>query len=348
MKAVLCALSAALMIGLTAPAYAQEDGAEPTPAQVRAAAEAFDRGREAYKAEEFVAAAEQFEIADANAPRPNTIELAIRSRDKAGQLDRAATLSALGLARYPDDANVAKVAKPILERAKPELYEVTVRCSAPCDLVAGGKLVHGARSAEHTLYLLPGKQVIRAGFDDKRSVSKTVEAAKGEAIVLDFDEPPAATTPDPGAAPEKDPVLEDPEPKQEKRSGWSPVVFWTGVALTGVAAGVTVWSGIDTQNNPGPDKVREKCAGLGESCAEYQEGLDNQRRTNIMLGVTSAVGVATALVGILATDWSGGSKEAAVSRSQVPRKLNRNVQAVRIQPFVGYENGALIGAFGRF
>ena len=47
----------ALAISAGAPAYAQQSGAEPSPAQIKVAAEAFDRGREAYKAEEYVEAA---------------------------------------------------------------------------------------------------------------------------------------------------------------------------------------------------------------------------------------------------------------------------------------------------
>src|SRR5688572_21713046 len=100
----------ALVLGAPLGAQAQEAAAEPTPAQVRTAAEAFDRGREAYKAEEYVEAAEQFEKADNSAPSSAAIELAIRARDKAGQLDRAATLLALALKRHPGDTNLTKLA----------------------------------------------------------------------------------------------------------------------------------------------------------------------------------------------------------------------------------------------
>src|SRR6478752_2224449 len=101
----------ALALVLSVSSYAQaQSGSEPTPAQVRVAAEAFDHGREAYKAEDYVEAAEQFEKADSNAPSPAALELAIRARDKAGELDRAATLLALALKRHPDDENLLKLA----------------------------------------------------------------------------------------------------------------------------------------------------------------------------------------------------------------------------------------------
>jgi hypothetical protein len=98
MKCLFSVAAAAVILHAAGVARAAEEVSDPTPAQVRSAAEAFDRGREAYKTEDYVEAAEQFESADANAPSAAALELAIRARDKAGQLDRAATLAALALA----------------------------------------------------------------------------------------------------------------------------------------------------------------------------------------------------------------------------------------------------------
>src|ERR1043165_9098617 len=127
-----------LALALSVGTNARAQTAEPTPAQVRAAAEAFDKGREAYKAEEYVEAAEQFEKADSNAPSPTALELAIRARDKAGELDRAATLMSLALKRHPDDANLLKIASDLSKRASATLFELTASCDTPCDLTVGG------------------------------------------------------------------------------------------------------------------------------------------------------------------------------------------------------------------
>ena len=131
MKGMFSVAAVAVFLHTAGVARAEEEASEPTPAQVRTAAEAFDRGREAYKSEEYVEAAEQFESADANAPSAAALELAIRARDKAGQLDRAATLAALALARHADDANIQKVAPGIVERAKGELFELDIKCDNP-------------------------------------------------------------------------------------------------------------------------------------------------------------------------------------------------------------------------
>jgi len=127
MKGLFSVAAFALVLNSAGLARAAEEASEPTPTQVRSAAEAFDRGREAYKTEDFVEAAEQFESADANAPSAAALELAIRARDKAGQLDRAATLAALALARHPDDPNIQKIAPSIIERAKLELFELNLK-----------------------------------------------------------------------------------------------------------------------------------------------------------------------------------------------------------------------------
>src|SRR5690606_20363958 len=118
----------------------------------------------AYKAEEYVEAAEQFERADGNAPSPAALELAIRARDKAGELDRAATLLALGLQRDPNDASLLKLVPDIERRAAEKLFQLTASCDQPCDLTVGGKIVHGMPSTQRTLYLQPGAVTVRAGW----------------------------------------------------------------------------------------------------------------------------------------------------------------------------------------
>jgi hypothetical protein len=338
----------ALVLGAPVGAYAQPvDGRnEPTPAQVRAAAEAFDRGREAYKAEEYVDAAEQFEKADSSAPSPAAIELAIRAREKSGELDRAATLLALALKRYPEQANLFKLATELEKRSK-ELFALTANCDTPCDLTVNGKIVHGEPDTQRTLFLQPGAFTIRAGWPDNRSESKQVQAEKSGRGEITFTTPAtpagdamAKEDVEPAAPPPVDPTAtKDEGPK--KSGGWSPTIFYVGAGLTAVVAGVTVWSGIDTVNNPGADRVKEECGTQGESCALYQEGLSKQRRTNILVGVTAGLGVATILVGVFATDWSG--RKSAPAAEQAKRRL----PGVDVSPWASLDGGGL-QAVGRF
>ena len=151
MRAALRISALALVLGAGSIAHAQEATSEPTPAQVRVAAEAFDRGREAYKSEDYVEAAEQFEKADSNAPSPAALELAIRARDKAGELARAATLMALAVKRYPGDENLIRLLPDLFTRAGTTLFELTATCDTPCELTVGGNLLNGAPDTSRVL-----------------------------------------------------------------------------------------------------------------------------------------------------------------------------------------------------
>ena len=351
MRAALRISLLALVLSAGTTAHAQDAGSEPSPAQVRVAAEAFDKGREAYKAEEYVEAAEQFEKADSNAPSPAALELAIRARDKAGELDRAATLMSLALKRHPDDENLLKIANDLSKRASATLFELTATCDSPCDLTVGGKIVHGGADTQRLLYIQPGKLTVRAGWPDNRSDSKQVEAVAGGKGEVDFVAPttPAAESmakePDEPAAPEPAPVV-NPDRDTGTKKGWSPTVFYVGAGLTAVVGGVLIWSGIDTLNNPGKDKVAEACnaATRQPNCQDlYDQGRSNQTRTNVLIGATSVVGVATILIGVLATDWSGGKSAPAADKSAA--KLLR--PHVDVTPWASFDGGGL-QAVGRF
>jgi hypothetical protein len=341
----------ALVLSAGTAAHAQDAGSEPSPAQVRVAAEAFDKGREAYKAEEYVEAAEQFEKADSNAPAPAALELAIRARDKAGELDRAATLMALGLKRYPDDANLLKISGDLSKRASATLFELTASCDSPCELTVGGKIVHGAPDTERVLYIQPGKVTVRAGWADNRSDSKQVEAVAGDKGQADFVAPTShaaeSMAKEPVEPVEREPApVVDPDRDAGNKKGWSPVVFYVGAGLTAVLGGVTIWSGIDTINNPGKDKVAQACdpAARQPNCDDlYNQGRSHQTRTNVLIGATSVVGVATVLIGVLATDWSGGKSAPAADKSSA--KLLR--PHVHVTPWASFDGGGL-QAVGRF
>jgi hypothetical protein len=325
------------LVTLTAGVVHAESAPEPTPAQIRDAAEAFDRGREAYKAEKYLLAAEQFERADAAAPSATALELAIRSRTTAGDADRAATLSALSLERHPDDEKLTELAQKTIEAAKADLFELTVRCSEPCELTDGNKIVHGRPALQRRVFLAAGDHELRAGFGEGRTESKSVSATPGGTGELSFEAPPQ----EPEAA-DAEPVLAAPAPPPQadqgvsKGGGLPPIVFWVGASVTTAVGGATIWSGLDTVNNPGTERVKAECAPGDEECPLYQEGRKKQLRTNILIGATGLLGVATALVGVLATDWDGGK----VAASKPGR--------AQFEAFVDWKDGISAGARGRF
>lgn len=346
-KRLRVALIAVTLLGASR-GLAQSDS-EASPAQVRAAAEAFDRGREAYKSGDPTVAAEAFELADSKAASPVALEYAIRSRDKAGQLDRAATLAALSKSRYPGEAALEKLADEVLSRARAELYEAQVICSEPCDLVVDGKLVHGAANFERVLFLVEGEHRLRAGFPQNRSASRSVQATSGQQGEVRFEAPeeeaiaetPATDEPIEEPLVAKSAAPEASEPREES-SGWSPGVFWVGAGLTAVLGGVTLWSGLDTVKNPGEDEVRDSCSNNQADCRDlYDDGRKRQSRTNVLLGVTAGVGLATIIIGAAATDWGDEGEQ--------PETLARRARKqARLTPFISIGQGALVGAEGRF
>jgi len=332
-------LFAMLLLGsIASPAAAQDNASAPTPAQVRAAAEAFDLGRQSYKDGRYTEAAEQFERADSNAPSSTALELAIRSRDKAGDLDRAGTLAALALVLYPDDENISKIAPDVVSRAAAASFELTVTCAEPCEIADGQQTVHGNAARQRTLFLSSGTHSLRAGYAGGKTESKSVDAVAGGSGSLDFSGPKEEVDEAPPPPPE--PKEEPPPPAEEepKRSGLPPTVVWIGAGATAVAGGVTIWSGVDTVNNPGADKVKAECAKGDTNCAAYKEGRSKQARTNILLGVTGGLAVATGLIAAIAVDWGPPSLPGVDSGHNQPR----------VRPYFSWSNGPSIGARGSF
>jgi hypothetical protein len=326
---------------------------EATPAQVHAAADAFDRGRESYKSGDMVVAAESFEQADTQAGSAIALEYAIRSRDKAGQLDRAATLAALAKRLYPDETTLAKLADDVIGRARNETYELSIECSEPCELVVDGKLVHGKSDVERVVFLSSGQHSVRAGFSGARSAAKTVAGSVGEQSQVFFEAPPEEAGEDPERFAEDDPEPLEPRrqsseavaPVAAESSGWSPAVFWVGTGITAALGAATLWSGLDTVKNPGEEAVQQACAEGHPDCDSlYDDGRRRQSRTNVLLGVTAGVGLVTILVGALGTDWGDDTSTSEAQARRNPRKSKR----AAIAPWLLVGDGAVLGAEGRF
>lgn len=320
----------------------QATAKNPTPQQIKTAAEEFDRGIKAAQAGNFDEAASHFEAADREAPSPDALKAAIRARRDAKQGARASTLAALALARYSSNADLTDFAKSVLGQFSSGLHKVAISCKPECLLVVDNKLIPAEAAAETTLYLDPGKHTVSAGWNEKNQ-SKDLAATAGGTSALSFAPPKDEPAPKPSTTASSEPppaetsstsLSTDRPPK----GGLSPAFTYVGIGLTVALGGATIWSGLDAQSNPGPDKVKEKCVGLGESCPEYKDGLAKQQRTNILLAATGGTAVLTGLVAALWTNW-GGSPAAPTTAKQAPRWL----------PGVSFESGgATLHAAGRF
>jgi hypothetical protein len=278
---------------------------EPTlsPDRLKAAEEEYDAGRRAYLAEQFESAALHFENAFRDAPRAQVLRNAIRSRQQARQLARAATLAAVAKRRYAADPQTRDLAEDVLREAGPKLHEVRVTCSLPCSVGVDGRIGTLEEGTTAVLYLDPGKHALSFGFSKGRSVERAFEARAGAKDDLAVDAPretAVAPPPPQGPAPSSAPPREAPP---RVSSGLPPAVFFVGVGLTLAAGAATAISGADTLASPGKDAVREGCVGQGEDCELYKSGLAGELRTNIGLGLTGGLVVVTTVVGLFFTDW---------------------------------------------
>ena len=321
-----------------APAEARADA--PSADRVRAAAEEYDRGRRAYLAGEFEQASLHFENAYRDAPRAEAIRNAIRARQKAteratgaaGLTGRAklATLAALALREHEGDAPTVELARPALEEASKKVYEVQLRCVPGCAVIVDGKLASFKDGELHRVFVEPGPHAVQATFTDGPTVERKVtgEAGGGRPSSSASQKTPAAV----------EPALTTTRPCAARAARPPPV----GRARTALREGRLLRArrgdrrrgrarrglGPRHARQPGTDRVRRECAGLGEACPLYEDARASQLRTNVAIGVASRLGVVTAVVGVFFTQWRAaearrrraraGSRRASPSGARAP------------------------------
>jgi hypothetical protein len=138
--------------------------------------------------------------------------------------------------------------------------------------------------------------------------------------------------------PKNDPPKDEPPKEEPPPKGISPAFFGVGVAATVGLGATLIWSGIDTQTNPGPDAVKAACEGKGTSCPLYQEGLSKQRRTNILVGATAGTAAVTVVLAIF-TRWRTPKKPAT---DPVAKGVVWSPTAIVV------DRGGAVGATGSF
>jgi hypothetical protein len=352
---VALALGASIGVG-EGPAWAG-----PDPSKLKAAAESFEAGARAFKDKKYQEAAAHFEAADSAVPGAKALRLAIRARDEAGQSSRAATLAALALDRYADDSETRDLANEVIGKYGKALYKVEISCASPCLLAVGTHIVHGEAATRRVIYVEPGSAPIGASFiGNLTAPEQTVKAVAGGSTSVRFAPAKDAGGPAPGPGPDNPPTGEggasttgtggaagtggapatsgaggDTSAGGDSGGGtetppadddWriTPVPFFIGLAVTAGLGGATIWSGVDTLNNPGTDAVRAACAGQSTDCPLYQDGEAAELRTNVLIGATAGAAALTVIFAIV-SDWDGdpepsdASAEAAGVHVDPPR-----------------------------
>jgi hypothetical protein len=290
-------LVAPFSVGVLAaiPCLAQEDHRAE-------AAGRFAEGTSAFEAKDFRRAAQAFEAAYRLAPLPDVLWNAARAWHRAGEGAHAATLYARYLRDAPPDAADRSAATAQLAILSPKLGRIEVHGDGIEQLE-----IDGAPCEDRVLYVSRGMHVVTAVVGGKpMRKNQQVEAADVVSVVFDANAAPELAAPPP-IRPEvstKAVLSSSPEPSPERaspRRGWSPWVFATGAALTGVAVGFTIASGVDTENALSTFNASGTTANLSS-------GQGKQLRTNILFGSSIALGAATTAVGLWLVDWHRGGQ----------------------------------------
>ena len=254
-------------------------------------------------------AADLDELADELAPSAPALRNAARARLAAGHDAMAATLAAELLRRYPSDKESRDVAEAILSKLSPMLTQFDINCDEPCTITLEGKAASSKQRTHHQFFAQPGGRTIGATFDDGRQTTKQVTTLAGQTTTLSLDAPPKAmpNATIGGAASTKPDTVATSHGISRK--------WFIGTAILtagfGVAAGLQGMATLDTR-----DQIKAAVAAHDDAHAMdlYNEGRDEQLRTNILLGGAAAAGVATIVLAFV-TDWSGSPdrREVAVT-----------------------------------
>jgi hypothetical protein len=298
--------------------------ADATPEQLQFAAQEDDLGYRAYVARRYDEAATHFEKAFFAAPNPAELRKAIRAHRESGAPARAATLAALGQRKFAADAALGKLADETIAEARPKVYEVHVTSPDECSVAVDDKVVTAEKARDFRFFVDPGPHELLVGWSDQRSTKTSIDAKAAGSQTLDLKAPPRPPPP-PIDHPVSQAAVTSSRPL-------GPVVFLVGAGLTAVGLGLTIWSGVDTEKNPGTATVKADCVGQGTTCPQYQQGLDAQRRTNILIAVTSGVGAVTLLTGVFFTQWKHVEPAAPPA-------------GWRVEPVVGLDQLGIRGAF---
>ncbi|HSS03053.1 MAG TPA: hypothetical protein VLM79_38590 [Kofleriaceae bacterium] len=266
-------------------------GGRDAHADIAAAARAFADGQAAQLEGNFERAAQDFELAYHIAPSKEALRSAVRARQATGQLPRAATLAQLLLTEYPDDVASSRLANDVLAEARLKLGRIAAACTPPCTLTIGGRATSLNAARAHVVFVAPGAQRVIATFEGDQAVTREVTLAAGDDITLSFVRPPPPDRPV-----VMRPAILPATSRTDDRGGLPPAFAVTGGIVTLALAGLTTWSGLDTQ------RAHDAYVAMPTS-DRFSDGRSRQRRTNWLLGGAAATGVATALVAVFWTRW---------------------------------------------
>ena len=286
---------------LTAFALARPAFADDVPGASRA----FPEAQKASLAGDDARAAELYELADSLSPSAQALRSAIRSRQLAGHLASAATNAEALLRRYPDDEKSGAMAKKLLADVSGQLAKLIVQCTELCSLTVDGAAIALPPAASQTIDVRPGSHEISAVFSNGRIAKNERTAREGERYDLSFSPPPPLPKVEekPAAQPSESvtPLTVAMVPTERRKPLGKKWVITGGVLSVGLAAGAT-YMGLKTLKKR--DEIQAAVSAGAPTLALYEDGLDLQQATNILIGASIGMAVTSAVLAFW-TDWGG-------------------------------------------
>jgi len=319
------ALASALVIARSAsaaePVTASEAappaaaGVPPTPPmaicpsgdQTACGREQFEAGGRAFEKGDFESARQAFENALALRPHPVIRYNLALCWLREGKPSAAVRELSLVLADSATDPDLRSRSERDLHAAEHNLAHVTFELSDPEHEVLevdAAPVAAGVRE----LALDPGAHHVRIVSGASVLLDQDLDLATGERVELRVGERSRRidVLVVPGAKPEPKPPV-TPVTDHATRP-LAPVWFIAGASATAVLAGLTVWSGINTQRSF--DDYQRRLPSLSQSAADQlvSDGHGRELRTNLLLSGTLLCAAGTAALGIWFVDFGGHAK----------------------------------------
>jgi hypothetical protein len=294
-----------LALGMLTPVAQAGSGSAADAAEARSA---YSAGTQAYRKGDFTASAREYSRADALAPNDVALQAALESAVLADDVVLGMEL----LERSRRGPVKKEGLKKAVEAARQKFQDRAGRVHFPCsDTLQCTATIDGVSVDTRSMpWLLVGEHTVVLSIGERSSTLRVtvspgaiLDVSPGDAA-LPSSAPSASVSAPPAAS--SAPIATWDEPPVVHK-GLSPVLFFVGAGATLALAGVTVWSALDAKS-----QLNGNCASSGPDSCLSGDDSNAQKRTNTLLGLTSGMAVATALVGILWTNWKGEPKRRAV------------------------------------
>lgn len=275
---------------------------------IQLAAETYDAALAHYNRAEYAEAARLFLQADSILPSEEALSNAIAAARRANEHLLVARAALRASAREEAAPELAARAREALTEAEKHLSRLELSCEpVPCEIELDGTLVTPGRQ-----YVLPGSHEVTASAEARRATQRLVTNAgatyRVNVPLTDRRAPPAQAEPaaKPPSATASSASVPEEAPEADSTASVPVGVFYASLGLTGVATGVTVWSGLD---------ALEKKRKLGDppSKRERERLVSSVRRTDILLAGSTLLALTTAYVGWKLVDFGDGSVTASLS-----------------------------------